>query len=59
MAVLNVNLAVTPHCDTFDCIEGICCVIVLGEFKGGELCFPDELICLKVKHGTIDESLNM
>lgn len=53
MAVLNVNLAVSPHCDDWDHIEGICCVIVLGEFVGGELCFPDELVCVKVKHGTI------
>ena len=53
MAVLNVNLAVTPHCDDFNHIEGVCCVIVFGEFDGGELCFPDELICVKVKHDTI------
>lgn len=53
MAVLNVNLAVTAHCDSSDHIGGICCVIVLGTFDGGELCFPDELVCIKVKHGTI------
>jgi hypothetical protein len=53
MAVLNVNLAVTPHRDDFDYKEGICCLIVFGEFEGGELCFPEEIVCIKVRNGTI------
>lgn len=53
MAALNVNVAVTPHADKEDHLEGICCVIALGDFDGGELCFPSKLVCVKMRHGTI------
>ena len=50
-ANLNVNTAVASHRDKFDMPDGICCVLVFGDFEGGELCFPEMVIF--VKHCTM------
>lgn len=52
-AALNVNFAVNTHKDSGDDEDGICAVIVFGEFEGGEICFPDQLICIPVVGGYI------
>jgi len=36
--VVNVNFACGPHVDGHDCRNGLCFVLVFGQFTGGSLC---------------------
>lgn len=38
---LNYNFSVGSHIDDRDMKDGICCVVILGDFKGGEFCFAN------------------
>ena len=50
---VNINHAVEYHVDKSDDKEGICCVIIFGDFTGGELCFPDAQVYVNTTNGAI------
>ena len=49
--VLNLNAATKAHRDKKDC--GLCLVIPVGLFEGGELCMVETGLVLEVKSGDI------
>lgn len=52
-AAVNIQFPSVPHVDTLDHILGLCCVIVLGVFIGGQLCFTENALYVPCEQGTI------
>lgn len=53
VAGINWNHPVTKHKDKDDAKPGICCVLIFGDFFSGELCFPDDAVIIKTRHGSL------
>jgi hypothetical protein len=51
MICVNRNFGVIQHQDHKDFHDGICCVIIFGDFKGGELCFLDLDLLVETRDG--------
>jgi hypothetical protein len=51
--VINFNIISNYHWDSNDDPNGLCFLIALGDFEGGELCFPQLQILVKLKPGQV------
>jgi hypothetical protein len=49
--VLNLNVATKAHRDTKDC--GLCLVVPVGRFEGGELCMVETGLVLEIQSGDV------
>lgn len=49
MAVINFNTISNYHWDEHDDPNSFCCLVALGEFEGGELCFPQLKIVIPLR----------
>jgi hypothetical protein len=49
MAVINFNTISDYHWDEYDDLNSFCCLVALGEFEGGELCFPQLEIVIPLR----------
>ncbi|PKY60598.1 hypothetical protein RhiirA4_412764 [Rhizophagus irregularis] len=50
---INFNVISNYHWDSNDDPNGLCFLVALGDFEGGELCFPQLQILVKLKPGQI------
>ena len=50
---INFNVISNYHWDINDAPEGLCFLVALGNFEGGELCFPQLQIVVKLKPGQV------
>lgn len=50
---LNFNVISNYHWDDNDDPNGLCFVVALGDFEGGELCFPQLEIIVELKSGQV------
>ena len=50
---INFNVISNYHWDSNDTPEGLCFLVALGDFEGGELCFPQLQIVVKLKSGQV------
>ena len=50
---INFNAISNYHWDSNDNLDGLCFLVTLGDFEGGELCFPQLQIVIKLKSGQI------
>jgi len=53
MIAINFNVISKYHWDSNDDPNGLCFLITLGDFEGGELVFPQLQIVVKLKPGQI------
>ena len=51
--VINFNAISNYHWNSNDNLDGLCFLVTLGDFKGGELCFPQLQIVIKLKSGQV------
>ena len=50
---INFNVISNYHWDSNDTPEGLCFLVALGDFEGGELCFSQLQIMVKLKPGQV------
>ncbi|CAJ0912680.1 1731_t:CDS:2 [Entrophospora sp. SA101] len=50
---INFNTLTDLHHDVKDFNNGLCVVVPLGEFEGGELVFPEINLLVELKQGNI------
>ena len=50
---INFNVTSNYHWDDKDDPNGLCVLVALGDFEGGELCFPQLQIVVKLKPGQV------
>jgi hypothetical protein len=50
---INFNVISNYHWDDKDDPNGLCVLVALGDFEGGELCFPQLQIVVKLKPGQV------
>jgi hypothetical protein len=53
MIVINFNTISDFHWDEHDDPNSLCCLVALGDFEGGELCFPQLQIVIPLKPGQV------
>jgi hypothetical protein len=53
MIAINYNTISDYHWDKHDDPNSLCCLVVLGDFEGGELCFPQLKIIIPLRPGQI------
>lgn len=53
MIAINYNTICDYHWDKNDEPNSLCCLVALGDFKGGELCFPQLKIIVPLRPGQV------
>jgi len=53
MIAINFNTISNYHWDEHDEPNSLCCLVALGDFEGGELCFPQLQIVMPLKLGQV------
>jgi hypothetical protein len=53
MIAINYNTISDYHWDKHDDPNSFCCLVVLGDFEGGELCFPQLKIIVPLRPGQV------
>ena len=53
MIAINFNTRSDFHCDEHDDPNSLCCLVALGDFEGGELCFPQLQIVIPLRSGQL------
>nr|CAG8625078.1 2038_t:CDS:2 [Entrophospora candida] len=53
MMAINYNTISDYHWDANDVKNGFCCLVALGDFEGGELCFPQLKIVVVLQPGQL------
>ena len=49
MIAINFNTISSYHLDSYDEKNGLCVLVALGDFEGGELCFPQLRLIIQLK----------
>ena len=53
MIAINFNTISDYHWDEHDEPNSLCCLVALGDFDGGQLCFPQLQIVIPLRPGQI------
>jgi len=53
MIAINFNTISDYHLDSYDEANSLCVLVALGDFEGGELCFPQLKIAIQLKPGQV------
>ena len=53
MIAINFNTISDYHWDEHDELNSLCCLVALGDFDGGQLCFPQLQIVIPLRPGQI------
>ncbi len=53
MIAINYNTISDYHWDEHDDLNGFCCLVALGDFEGGEICFPQLKIIIPLRPGQV------